>query len=319
MSGQYSGPSRTRSIAARIAGARRWLIAPLVLMLALAPSQAYAGVVVVLKSRAIEAFDAAAAGFRAAHHDSVVELTLGEGSPEPIITRVLSVRPDAIVAIGARAARLAHDRLPQIPLVLCAVPPPERMSLHGDALTGVTIEIAPSTALQALRAVAPDVRRVAVFYAPSTGLEMLRAARAGAATLGLTLVEVPVPALDQLAPRAQKAIAEADAMWLPPDPEIAAPEAFRFLLDLSLRTRKPLFAFSEQLVRAGALAAVVPDWEAAGAQAAEVMARLEAGADPNDLPLVGVRRTRIVINRTTASVLGRRLPDGLPLTAEVLP
>ena len=106
---------------------------------------------------------------------------------------------------------------------------------------------------------------------------------------------------------------------MPADPTIAASEPFRFLLKLSLEQRKPLFVFSDALVKAGALAAVTPDYAVAGAQAAEAVRRIQAGERAGDIPVARVRRTRLVVNGATARALGRELPVAVRRDGEVLP
>src|SRR5205807_9057929 len=98
----------------------------------------------------------------------------------------------------------------------------------------------------------------------------------------------------------------ADALWLPADPTVATPEAFQFLLELSLAHRKPLLVFSESLVRAGALLAVVPDYEWTGTAAAAAVQRILSGERAGDVPVAGPVHTRVVRNPDAARALGRQ-------------
>jgi putative ABC transport system substrate-binding protein len=173
--------------------------------------------------------------------------------------------------------------------------------------------------LEALRAVAPDVRRVAVFYGARTGVAFARAARAAAAARGIELLEVPLDDLAGLARRTRERAQSADAYWLPADGTVAAPEVFDFLLRLSLQRRKPLLAFAEPLVRAGALAAVAPDYAMAGVQAAEAVRRIQSGERAGHLPVAPVRRTRLIVNQATARALGRDLPNAALRNGSVVP
>lgn len=147
----------------------------------------------------------------------------------------------------------------------------------------------------------------------------MRAARAAAKGRGLELIEVPIAQLSDLAIAAERAAGAADALWLPGDATVATPETFRFLLELSLVTRKPLLVFSESLVRAGALAAISPDYGSVGEQVAAVVRRILAGERPGDIPVASVRRTRLVVNGSTARLLGRELSHQAMHDAEVLP
>jgi putative ABC transport system substrate-binding protein len=280
---------------------------------------ALAGNVVVLRSRALAPYDSAIAGFEAACHAPVTRFTLADTGAAALRDRIAALRPDAIVAMGLRGALFARERFPRTPLVYCVVQDPARHDLGGVWVTGVSCEVPPAVELAMLREAAPDVRRLAVFYGQTSGAAFAREARKAAADLGLVLVEVAIADLSELAPRARDAARRADALWMPADPMTAAPEPFRFLLELSLGTRKPLFAFSDALVRAGALAAVVPDYRAAGAQAAEAVRRIQAGERAGDIPVATARRTRLVMNGSTARALGRDLPVAARRGGEVLP
>ncbi|HKQ56742.1 MAG TPA: ABC transporter substrate binding protein [Candidatus Eisenbacteria bacterium] len=280
---------------------------------------AFGGTVVVLRSRALAPYDSAIAGFEAAYRNPVTRFTLADTGGAALRDRIASLRPDAIVAMGLRGALFAREHFPRTPLVYCIVQDPARHDLGGVWVTGVSSDVPPAVELTSLRAAAPDVRRLAVFYSQTAGAAFAREARKAAADLGIQLVEVAIADLSELAGRAREAARRADALWMPADPMIAAPEPFRFLLDLSLETRKPLFTFSDALVRAGALAAVVPDYQAAGAQAAESVRRIQAGERAGDIPASTVRRTRLVVNGSTARALGRDLPVAARRGAEVLP
>lgn len=278
---------------------------------------AHAGQVVILCTRASSAYDSAAAGFASAYRGAVVRFSLEEDD-SALLRRIADLRPDAIVAVGLRAALYARDRFPRTSVVFCAVPEAARDELSGDWLTGVTTDVAPAAEFGSWRRMAPDVRRVAMFYGAGTGAALARAARGAAAAHGLELVEVPVNDLSQLATRAREVAPRVDALWMPADATVAVNEAFQFLLRLSLERRKPLFVFSDALVRAGAMAATTPDYAAAGAQAAEAVRRIQSGERAGDIPVAGVRRTRLVVNETTARALGRDLPVAVQRDSEVL-
>lgn len=295
------------------------LLAGLAASLLAHPAPATAGNVVVLRSRALSQYDAAIAGFEAAHKGPVTRFTIEDTGAARLRERVAALRPDVLVAMGLRAALYARDHFPRTPVVYCVVQDPERNDLGGAWITGVSTAVPRDVELATFKTTAPEIRRLAVFYGRETGLEFARGARVAAAAAGLELVEVALGDLSELADRAREAVERSDALWMPADPTIAASEPFRFLLRLSLAQRKPLFVFSDALVRAGAMAAVVPDFGAAGAQAAQAVRRIQAGERAGDIPVATVRRTRLVVNETTARALGRELPLAVRRDGEVLP
>jgi putative tryptophan/tyrosine transport system substrate-binding protein len=293
-----------------------WL-APLAGALLAASAAAGPGQIVLLKSSSLGPYEQTAAAFVSARPGPVTALALDESDPTGQAQRIAGQRPAVIVAVGLKAALFARDRLPRVPIVFCVVPNSDRFDLTGAGIAGVSADVPPERDLAALRAAAPEARRVALFYGRGSSA-LVRRARAAAATQGLTLVEAPVSGPAELQRVARDVAPRVDAFWLPADPTVATPEVFRFLLELSLATRRPLLAFSESLVHAGALVAVAPDYQWIGSQAAELVRRIEGGERPGDIGVVPLRRAHAVLNAAAARGLGRELPSGLPPDAEVL-
>jgi putative ABC transport system substrate-binding protein len=286
--------------------------------LGLGTPAAHAGTVVLLISRSLGPYDSTAAGFRAAYRGAIREFRLEDRNPVVIERAIEALHPDAIVAVGLRASLLVRDGIPEVPLVFCAVPDPERHDLSGAWITGISTNVTAATEIEALRLFAPDVKSLGILYGTATGGAIARAARQAATAAGLRLIEGPISDLSQLPARAHQLAAEADALWMPADPAVAAPEVFRYLLELSLASHKPLLVFSEALVRAGALAAVSPDYGWVGAEAAEAVRRIQSGERPGDIPVEPLRRTRFVVNASTARALGRTAPTESSSSVEVL-
>jgi len=310
-------PGRPTARPARfVLALRPWVGALLVF---LGARSAAAGPVVLLRSGNLGPYVAAADGFRRTLRDPVVELALGDLPPRELERRIAQERPDAVVVIGLKAALFARDHVSRIPIVYCAVQNPEENNLVGAWITGVRTEVAPESELAALRQAVPDAKRVGVFLGPATDDKMRRRVRAAAAAGGLGLIEAPVTNLGDLATTARDLVPRVDVLWMPADPVLASPEAFRFLLELSLRARKPLFVFSDALVRAGAYAGLSPDFGRAGELAAQAVLRIRAGERAGDIPVARARGAHLVVNEGTAKAMGRKVPDLLRGVAEVLP
>jgi putative ABC transport system substrate-binding protein len=285
-----------------------------------APAPAHAGSVVLLRSSALEAYQSAAQGFHRAYASGpVLDLSWDEMDSKEIERRITDAHPDAIVAVGLRAAAFCREWKPRLPLVYCAVQNPEEHDLVGAEITGVRIEVTTEDELAALRQAVPDARRVGFFYGPVAGAHALDRARAAARASGIDLVEAPVNDLGELAQTARDLAPRVDAFWMPADPVLSTYEAFHFLLELSLRARRPLFVFSDALVRAGAYAGLGPDYERAGERAAQLVQRIRAGERAGNIPVAREKEARLVINEATARAIGREVPRGISGPVEVLP
>ena len=298
-------------------------LAPAVLLalglLAVRPVPLGAGTpaIAILKSGPLAPYEAVARSFHAAWTGEVQDLTLEGQDPDALAGRLQSSPLDVIVAVGLRAATFARDRLPRVPMVFCAVPNYEVHDLSGTWITGIGFDVPERAALRALKDAVPEVTRVGVLVGPEE-TAFLRSARVAAAANGLTLIEARVANRAELAPAARGLVGKVDALWLPPDPQVASRETFDFLLELSLRERKPLLVFSESLVRSGALLSVSPDYEWVGLHAAESVRRVLAGERAGDIPVTPLKRSRVVVNEATARAIGRQLPPKVLQDAEVL-
>jgi putative ABC transport system substrate-binding protein len=267
--------------------------------------------VILFKSGPLAPYEKAATSFVAAYREEVTTVALEDGDPDALQRRIEAARPEVIVAIGLKAALFARDRLPRIPLVFSVVPNYERFDLRGASIGGVSVDVPPDRDLAALRGAVPGLKRVGLLYGRSTGAALARRARAAAQAAGLALIEAPVSSLPELQKAARDLADRTDALWIPADPTVATPEAFRFLLDLSLARRKPLLAFSESLVRSGALLAVSPDYDWLGARTAEIVRRIRNGERAGDIGVLPLQRTHVVFNPATAHALGLATPASL--------
>jgi ABC-type uncharacterized transport system substrate-binding protein len=66
------------------------------------------------------------------------------------------------------------------------------------------------------------------------------------------------------------------------------------------------------------MAAIAPDYAAAGAQAADAVRRIQSGERPADIPIAAVRRTHVVVNEATARAVGVELSGTLRRDVEIL-
>ena len=283
------------------------------------PGLGFAATVVLIKSGTLAPYEQAAAAFKTAYAEPVTAFMLDESDPAGLLSRVQAARPAVVVAVGLKAALFARDRLPHTPLVFCVVPNYERFDLTGSSMTGVSADVPPERDLAALRSALPGVKRVGLLFGRASGAALARRARAAADAAGITLVEAPVADLSDLQRVARDLAGRVDALWLPADPTVATPEAFRTLLELSLERRKPLLVFSESLVRSGALVAASPDYAWMGAQAAGIVRRIRNGERAGDISVLPLRRTRVVLNSATARALGCVMPSAAGDGIEVLP
>ncbi|MFN3689466.1 MAG: ABC transporter substrate-binding protein [Fimbriimonadales bacterium] len=249
----------------------------------------------------------------------------GDRSDKDLPRRLLERKPRVILAVGTDAALLlkAHyERLPtdqQVPVVFTMVVDPvgqgliEGVERSGRRFAGVALTVRPQRQFQALRDALPSVQRVGVVYNPSDAVStrLVAQAHADAQRLQLTLVEAHAQEPKQLGEALASLTDKVDALWLIPDPVCAAPEPSQQVIEFAQKHRLPLLAFSESLVRRGALLGAGVDLSEQGALAAEQTIQILNGEPPEALPLLTPRRALTYYNLKTARALGVEIPDML--------
>jgi putative ABC transport system substrate-binding protein len=297
--------------------AARLVFASAFLAQALVPGPAAAGPVVVLKSKSIPAYDRALLGLRAGYGGALITFDLG-GRIEngPAIARVIAARkPGALVTIGAKAAQVARAHLASVPLVYCLVLHPEDMGLSGKGVHGIPLRVPASEQIQALRRLAPRVRRLGLLANPRTAAGMVREAQEAARAAGVTVILAEVTDAKEVPAALERLFSKIEALWLLPDSAIVSEASLRFLLLESFRRRLPVLAFGKDLVRRGALVALSPDYEGMGKAAGALVKEILAGRPP---PAPSPPAARLAVNAATARRLGLRLPADVVSAADVI-
>jgi ABC-type uncharacterized transport system substrate-binding protein len=221
--------------------------------------------------------------------------------------------PPAVLALGAKAAWIASQELPaQVPVVWAMVRDPERYGLDGINLTGVRMEMAPSMVLAQFQLFAPDARRIGILLSASNSDPFVGEAIQAAKDAGFEVKARRVTSARDVRRQAAGMLREVDALWLLPDPLVVTPSNFHFLRSQATRSRKPLLAYSETLVDAGALMCVAADREAIGRTAAGLVRQiLDENLSPGTVEPVLPSRTRVVLNRDTQEAIGLRIDPAM--------
>jgi len=270
-----------------------------------------ADTIAVLRSDSLPAYDAPIDAFaRAVGRPVVVHDIQGDRDRATrIVDDLIADPPPAVLALGAKAAWMAHQKLPPtIPVVYAQVRDPERYGLDGIHLTGVRMEMPPAMVLAQFRLLAPDVQRIGILLSASNSDPAVAEAIAAAKDVGLTVRAQRVTSERDVRRAAADMARTVDAIWLLPDPLVVSPSTFHFIRGQAQRARIPVLAYSETLVDAGALLCVAPDPAAIGLQAAESMrAILEDGTTPGTITPVAPTRARVVLNVDVQEAIGLRI------------
>ena len=219
-----------------------------------------------------------------------------------------------------------------IPAVIATVTDPvavdyaESLARPGKHITGVTTASAELTGkrLELLREATRGAARIAVLYDKTlydSCQEELKQFRAAARTLGVTLLEVPVPnlamSLAELDPAFRRMVeAKAQALIMPLFTSVSdfTPEIAR----LALKYRLPTMHEASDFTEAGGLMTYGPDFADIYRRAAGYVARILKGQKPATMAIEEPRQFRLTVNLRTARALGITIPQAVLLRADEL-
>lgn len=285
----------------------------LLALLALLPGVARAGGIVALASDDLPAYQAPLAPFQEAlgRPVEVIQLDGDKRRALRVAERLQADKPDLIFALGAKAAWLAVQELPTVPIVHVAVLDPDRYGIQGAFVTGVGMELPAELVLSQFQLFAPNVESIGLIVSRDNAGPDIEGAIEAARRAGYTVVVRRVNDSSDVRKGFSRLRRQVDALWLLPDPVVVTPENFRTLRDESLRSRMPMLVYSEHLVRAGAFMAVAPDWDAVGRQAAELAGKILAGTTAAEIRPVQPDTPRVLLNGDTQEALGLKIDDVL--------
>lgn len=246
----------------------------------------------------VEAFVAAHSG-----EVRVIDIGASKESGRDRIRRAVAEGPiDAVFAVGAQAAWLSREVLPNIPLAFAMVIDWQRYGLEETA-SGISVELPVDALLTRFKLLLPGIRRLGIIYSDQAPSRTLTDAESAAAELDIELVPHEVSHSEDVPGAYRRIRSEIDALWMVPDPVVVTHDNFRYLANRTSHDHIAFLAFSENFVRAGALLSVSPDYATMGSQAAALVDALASpqSTTPTVQAPIG---SSLVINAETARALG---------------
>jgi putative ABC transport system substrate-binding protein len=257
-----------------------------------------------------------------------IEYRWAEGRPElytEIANEFVRMNVDVIVALGAGPVLAAKRATTTIPIVFPASGDPvgtglvQSLKQPGGNVTGLSLQQAElgTKRIELLREVLPNLRRLAILTNLSNPVNQVELGeiQGTAQILKIDIAPVDIRRAEELAP-GFASLKEADALYIIADPLLNTNRVR--INTLALTARLPtMFSFREN-VEAGGLMSYGPNWTDLFRRAAEFVDSILRGAKPADIPVEQPTNFSLVINLTTAKVLGLSLPSNLLARAEVI-
>jgi putative ABC transport system substrate-binding protein len=257
--------------------------------------------------------------------DVVIDYRYAEGKPERFpgfVAELLALGAEVIVANGNLAARVAHEATTTAPIVtlgddLVGVGFAQSLAHPAGNVTGIDVQAVDYRAkwLELLRAVAPNVRHVAVLAdADETPAVMKLKDAAPRFGVALTFLSSKPPDLD--ASLGALAGGEFDALILNDNPSLVPQTAH--VLAVAGEKRLPVVegVAAPDLVRMGAVVGYSFDTYDAGMRLGDYVDKILKGAKPGDLPIERPTKFMLFVNLKAAKALGLDMPATLLAAAD---
>jgi ABC-type uncharacterized transport system substrate-binding protein len=218
--------------------------------------------------------------------------------------------PVAVVAVGTEAARWALEHTTG-PVVFSMVANARQNLLASlgendrRRAWGVSLNVPVKIQFQEIRELMPGVRRIGVIYDPKKSPLAIEEAESAAADLAIDLVTRQVDGEASLPEATAWISPRIDVLWAPIDATVFTARNAQFVLMQMLQRKVPVFGFSGNMVKAGALAAPRVDYTAVGRQTAELLASVLDGTSPPGGTVQPPKVHDIVINQRISRLIGK--------------
>jgi putative ABC transport system substrate-binding protein len=256
-----------------------------------------------------------------------IEVRWAEGRVEryaEIAAEFVGVKVDVILTHNTPPVLAAKQATSVIPIVFASAGDPVGTGLvaslarPGGNVTGLSSQAADVGAkrLELLREVVPGLRRLAIMGNagnPLTVLEMGEV-QAAARTLGFEVATLDIRRADDITPAFDTLKGRADALYLCGDPLMST---HRIRINtLALGARLPTTSVFRQYVEAAGLMSYGPNFPDMFRRAGDYVDKILRGTKPGDIPVEQAAKFDLVINLTTAKVLGLAIPESFLLRAD---
>jgi putative ABC transport system substrate-binding protein len=240
-----------------------------------------------------------------------------------VASEFVRLKVDAIVANGIAIPVLKKETT-VIPIVFAVAVDPvggglvPSLAHPGGNVTGLSAQ-GPDLAskrLELLRAVIPELRRLAVMFNADfgqAGSEMAEV-QTTARQLGLDVVPLEIRGPQDIAKSFTALGARADALYVVGD-ALTSGNRNR-IITFALTARLPTIFNTSDHARAGSLLSYGPNFPDLFRRTAELVDKILRGANPGDIPVEQPTKFDLALNLITATALGLTVPPKLLFTAD---
>src|SRR5215468_6979337 len=256
-----------------------------------------------------------------------IEVRWAEGRSErfaEIAAELVRLKVDVILTHNTPPVLAAKQATSVIPIVFASAGDPvgtgvvAGLARPGGNVTGLSSQTSDTAGkrLQLLREIVPGLRRLAIIGNVGNPLTVLEIGevQAAARALDLEVITLDIQRADDIAPAFDKLRDRADALYLCGDPLVTTNRVR--INTLALGARVPTMSVFRLYVEAGGLMSYGPNFSDMFRRAADLVDKILRGAKPAEIPVEQATKFDLIINLTTAKVLGLTIPESFLLRAD---
>ncbi len=242
-------------------------------------------------------------GFESVTNCKTSVLVLEESSDDDPLREIRRRSPDLILALGAEALSQVR-KIGNIPIIYCMVLSPAPLVGNEDNITGISMLVSPEKQLTVLRKNLPELKKIGAVYNPAKMGSFLEKARYTAQKMGIQLIAAKAEQAKDV-PRALESLPHnLDVYWMLPDSTVTTPEAVEATILYSIRTKTPIFTFSDKYLGLGAFMSLELNTFELGKQAGEMARKIRAGTAVENIPRTFAEQATPIINHAVAAKFG---------------
>src|SRR5262245_54607553 len=192
------------------------------------------------------------------------------------------------------------------------------LARSGGNVTGLSSQQTDTTGkrLELLREIVPSLGRLAILANIDNPVALLdmRQVEASAGKFGLSVVTLEIRRSQDIEPAFDTLKGRTDALYVATDPLVLTNRVR--INTLALGVRLPTMHGSREYVDVGGLMSYGPNYSDLFRRAADYVDKILRGSKPGDIPVEQPTKFDLVINLTTAQVLGLTVPPSLLARAD---
>ena len=232
------------------------------------------------------------------------------------------IKPDVAVGISTPSAQALKNSMGDTPVVFAAVTDAVAAGLVENPqkpeanITGTSDKQPPKPALELIQKLVPGVKTIGVIYNPGEANSVVQVddIKAGAAELGLTVVESPAAQSTMVPDAARNLVGKADAILLPTDNSVIS--VLEAIVTVGERAKLPVFTTDTDSVDRGAVAALGFNYAEMGKVTGDMVAEILGGTAIADIPVVVPGNQDLFLNLKAAKAMGVEIPDDIKASAK---